>query len=75
MTRSQEQAFLSQFLQQGCDLGVLEFDDPLLALVHPARQGSDNQLPGLQEALHGRPLPISRESRPGSARIGVNSSD
>jgi len=49
----QEQAFLAQRLHEGNDLGVLKLNNLLLSAMNPAGQDGKQQLPGLQNVVHG----------------------
>lgn len=52
---SEQNPFLSQFLYQRLDLGVLKLDGFLLAFVDPATKDGEQHLPGLEERIHGSP--------------------
>jgi hypothetical protein len=49
----QQDALLPQDLHEGNDLGVLKLDDLLLPVMNPAGQDGKQQLPGLQNVVHG----------------------
>ncbi len=45
----EQQTFLSQHLQQCFDLSILELDNLLLALVDPAAEGREQNVPRLED--------------------------
>ena len=47
-----QQSLFSELFQQGLDLGVLEFDDLLLPLVHKAAECSQHYVPWLEQEGH-----------------------
>ena len=61
----EQQSLLSELLQQGLDLGVLELNDLLLPLVHKAAEGSQHDLPWLEQKRH-----VRRRNGPVSGRDG-----
>ena len=61
----EQQSLLSELLQQGFDLGVLELDDLLLTLVHKAAKGSQHDVPRLENRRH-----VRRRNRPVSGGAG-----
>ena len=60
-----QQSLLSELLQQGLDLGVLEFDDLLLPLVDETTEGSQQDVPWLEQKRH-----VWRRNRPVSGADG-----
>ena len=54
-----QQSLLSELLQQGLDLSVLELNDLLLPLVHKAAEGRQQDVPGLEQKRH-----VRRRNRP-----------
>ena len=50
----EQQAFLSEMLQQGLDLSILEFDDLLLAIIGHATEGREKNVPWLEQEKHVR---------------------
>lgn len=50
----EQQSLLSELLQQGLDLGVLELDDLLLTLIHEATENSQQNVPWLEDKGHVR---------------------
>ena len=61
----EQQSLISELLQQGLDLGVLELDDLLLSLVHKAAEGSQHDVPWLEQIRH-----VRRRNGPVSGRDG-----
>ena len=63
------ESLLSELLQQGLDLGVLELNDLLLTLVHKAAKGSQHDVPWLEQKSHVRrrnwqcPVPTDESKR------------
>ena len=49
----QEDAFLAEFLLEDFDLGAEELDGGLLLVIDPAGEEGDQELPGLQDEVHG----------------------
>ena len=64
-----QQSLFSELLQQGLDLSVLELDDLLLSFVHKAAEGSQHDVPRLEQKRH-----VRRRNRPGSGDCGLKSS-
>ncbi len=50
----EQQSLLSELFQQCFDLSVLELDDLLLTLVHEAAEGSQQDVPWLEDERHVR---------------------
>ena len=61
----EQQSLLSDLLEQGFDLCVLEFDDLLLTLVHKAAEGRQQDVPWLEDGGH-----VRHRNRPVSGRDG-----
>ena len=61
----EQQSLFSELLQQGFDLSVLEFDGLLLSLVHNAAEGSQHDVPWLEQEGH-----VRRRNRPVSGVDG-----
>ncbi len=49
----QQDSFPAQFLEQRLHLVVLELDDLPLLLMHPAGEGRQRKVPGLEDHGHG----------------------
>jgi len=49
---SEQNPLAALLLHEGLDLGVLEFDDVLLAAVDPTGKNEEKQLPGLEDESH-----------------------
>ena len=60
-----QQSLFSELFEQGLDLGVLEFDGLLLSLVHNAAEGSQHDVPWLEQEGH-----VRRRNRPVSGVDG-----
>jgi hypothetical protein len=71
----QENPFPAHLLYQGLDLGVLEFDDFLLAAVDPAGEDEEEELPRVEDEIHGSPVYHGRFSLEIGLADGLRSED
>lgn len=49
-----QQSLFSELFEQGLDLSILKLNDLLLPLVHKAAEGSQQDVPGLEQRGHVR---------------------
>jgi hypothetical protein len=71
----QENPFPAHLLYQRLNLGVLELDDLLLPAVDPAGQDQEEELPRVEDEIHGSPVCHCRISLEIGLADGLRSED